>query len=148
MNIWKTSLLAAVAAPLFAGALTLQIADPAGNAEAKQNGAVLVARITACHSPGKTVVSASAEGLVDGKRQTIAVKVIPLATPGTFAVRRDWPAQGNWAVRLTASNPDYKDYQTGLIVPMNGDTFEWTAVQHLYRQPLAQDADAVLRASR
>jgi hypothetical protein len=146
MKLWKPALLlTVVSAPLFAGALTLQIEDSMAVPEAKAMGAVLTARITACHSPEKTVVKAIAEGIVDGKRESIAVNVVPLSTPGTFAIKRDWPSNGNWVIRLVASNPDYKNYKTGLIVSMSGDVIETASVKHFSREPLSQDADELLK---
>ena len=50
-------------APLWAGGMWLQVGNPAANAEATAKQAVLVARITACHAPEKTALTATAEGL-------------------------------------------------------------------------------------
>ena len=145
MKLWKVTFALAVSViPMMAGALTLETADPASNPEAMAIGAVLTARITACHSPQKTTVQASAEGMVQGVRRSVPVTVIALHTPGTFAVKRQWPETGIWAIRLSAWNPDYSNYKTGVVVPMEGNTFKWPAAQHLYREPLASDADAFL----
>jgi hypothetical protein len=101
-----------VAAPVFAGALTLQADDPTTNPEAVAKHAVVAAHTTACVSPEKTVVTATAEGIVDGKRITLPLKVIRLSQPGAFAVAREWPAGGAWVVKMIATNPDYKNYAT------------------------------------
>ncbi len=108
-----------LAAPLFAGALILQVDDPRSNPEAIAKKAVVVAHITACHSPEKTTVTATAEGLVNGQSQAIPLKVINLSQPGTFAVSRRWPDQGAWTVKMIATNPDYPNYATTLLVPVN-----------------------------
>ncbi len=131
-------------APLLAGALMLEVGNPVANPEAKARNAVLVARITACHSPEKTSVTATAEGLVDGNRQSIPLTVIRLSTPGTFAVKHEWPRRGTWAVKMVATNPDYKDYATGILAPGNGDSFEWAAVKRYTHAPTAEDLEAVL----
>lgn len=107
-----------VAAPVFAGALILQVDDPAANPEATAQNAIVAAHITACHSPQKTTVTATAEGIVDGRRQTVPLKVIRLSEPGAFAVARKWPREGTWAVKMIATNPDYKDYATSIVVPV------------------------------
>lgn len=106
-----------LAVPIFAGALLLEVGNPASNAEALNNHAVLVARITACHSPEKTTVQATAEGVVNGLRKSIPLKVVSLSTAGTFAVAQQWPKQGTWAIKMVATNPDYKNYATGVLVP-------------------------------
>ncbi len=132
------------AIPLLAGALTLETTNPASNPEATSIGAVLTARITACHSPEKTTVQATAEGMVNGSRRSLRLTVIRLHTPGTFAVKREWPTTGTWAVRLVASNPDYHDYKTGVVVPISAGTVKWASAEHFSREPLASDADTFL----
>ena len=72
------------------------------------------------------------------------LKVIALHTPGTFAIKREWPETGTWAIRLVASNRDYGTYKTGVVVPASGGTIEWAAAKHFYREPVAADSDSFL----
>ncbi|MDQ1473419.1 MAG: hypothetical protein QOJ99_4899 [Bryobacterales bacterium] len=132
------------AAPLFAGALVLEVGNPKANAEASAKNAVVVARITACKSPEKTTVTATAESISGGKRVSIPLKVANLSTPGTFAVTREWPKEGTWAIVLVATNPDYKDYATSVLVPVRNDSFSWATVKHVFHRPTAEDIDAAL----
>jgi hypothetical protein len=120
---------ALLAAPLFAGALLLE-------ATAKDAG--VTAHITACHSPEKTVVTATAEGLVDGKRESIPLKVTNLATPGTYEVTRQWPREGVWAIRLVATNPEYKNYATGIVVSRTGS-------KQFFHRPTEEEVSSVLK---
>jgi hypothetical protein len=46
-------------------------------------------------------LSGSAEGLVNGTRRTVPLRFETTANTGTFAVRRQWPAEGVWLVRIT-----------------------------------------------
>ncbi|HET7585864.1 MAG TPA: hypothetical protein VFK13_13190 [Gemmatimonadaceae bacterium] len=46
-------------------------------------------------------ITASAEGLVNGKRQSMPLRVIDTGRPDTYAVRRQWPSEGTWLVRVT-----------------------------------------------
>jgi len=141
-TLWKPLLsLTLLAAPLFAGALLLEVGNPSANPEALAKHAVLVARITACHSPEKTTVTATAEGVVNGMRKSIPLKVIRLSTAGTFAVTHEWPEQGTWAVKMIATNPDYKDYATSVVAPMEKDGVQLTAVKHYFHA--ATDAEVV-----
>ncbi|HEX3727046.1 MAG TPA: hypothetical protein VHV08_12415, partial [Pirellulales bacterium] len=111
---WKLALVSSLAVlPILAGALVLQIGNPAGNPEARAKNAAIVARITSCHSPEKTIVTATATGSVDGRQQSMPLKVISLSTPGTYAVTHEWPEQGAWVIKFEATNPDYKNYATG-----------------------------------
>jgi hypothetical protein len=131
------SLIAAsiLAVPLLAGALQVEIGSPAGNQEALAKHAVLVVRTTACHSPEKTTITATAEGVVNGVRKSIPLKLISLSTPGTFAVSREWPEEGTWAVKAIATNPDYKDYATSAVVPVEKNSAQLAAVKHYFHAP-------------
>src|ERR1700690_1242904 len=72
-----------LACQLFAGGFWLQLGNPEANAEARKNNAVVIIKATGCHDPAAAQVTANAIGIVDGKRQTIALKLIPFSEPGT-----------------------------------------------------------------
>jgi hypothetical protein len=130
---WKSLfVLGILTIPLIAGALVLEVGNPASNPEALKNHAVLVARISACHSPGETTVAATAEGMVNGIRKSIPLKVIALSTAGTFAVAREWPEQGTWAIKLVATNPEYKNYATSVLVPIRSDSVQLSSAKHYF----------------
>jgi len=133
-----------LALPLLAGALRLEVSDVAGKPEAQLKHAVLMARTTACQSPEKTTITATAEGIVNGVRRSIPLKVIPLATGGTFVIAREWPEQGTWAVKLVAANPEYKNYSTGVVVPFEKASIRLAAVQHYYHAPTDAEVAAAL----
>jgi len=136
--------LSILAVPLFAGALLLEVGNPASNPEAMKNHAILVARITACHAPGETTVTATAEGVVDGVRKSIPLKVISLSASGTFAVAREWPEQGAWAIKLVATNPEYRDYATSVLVPIRNDSVQLSAAKHYFRRPTDAEVSLAL----
>jgi len=133
-----------LAVPLLAGALLLEVGNPAVNPEAMKQHAVLVARITACHSPGETNVTATAEGVVNGMRKSIPLKVISLSTAGTFAVTREWPEQGTWAIQLVATNPEYRDYATSVLVPIRSDSVQLAAAKHYFHRPTDAEVSLAL----
>lgn len=144
-SMWRPLLaLCVLSFPLFAGALLLEVSDPAGNPEALSHHAVLVVRTTACHSPGKTTVSATAEGILNGARQSIPLKVISLSTPGSFAVVREWPQRGTWAIKMAATNPDYKDYATSVVVPVRYGSVQLAAAKHYFHAPSDAEVSAAL----
>ncbi len=134
-----------VAAPVFAGALTLQLDNLKGSPEAIAKNAVVAAHITACRSPEKTIVTATAEGIANGKRQTIPLKVIKLSEPGAFAVTREWPREGAWTVKMIATNPDYANYATGIVVPIREDGAQLSAAKVFYHAPSEDDVNSVLK---
>jgi hypothetical protein len=135
-----------LAAPLWAGGMWLQVGNPAANAEATAKQAVLVARITACHAPEKTALTATAEGITDSGRQTIPLKVVRLSKPDTFAVRREWPQSGEWVVKIVATNPEYKGRATSVLVPVKNDSFNWAGVKYYPHAPTTVEMDAALGA--
>jgi len=143
--LYKLIFAASMAAPtLVAGALALQIGNPAGNSEAQAKNAVLIAHVTACESPDKTVISATAEGDENGIRRSIPLQIIRLTTPGTFAVAHEWPEHGTWAVKLIATNPEYKDYATGVVVPFERNSFQWAAIKHFSHRPTDREVTEIL----
>jgi hypothetical protein len=146
MRNFRTLLLTAAfaALPIFAGGLTLQVDKPSSNREAMAKNAIVAAHITACHSPEKTLVTATAEGIVNGQRQTIPLKVIPLSQPGSFVIARQWPSNGEWAVKMIATNPDYKNYATSLVVPIKGNTANGASSKVFYRAASEDEVNSVL----
>jgi hypothetical protein len=44
--------------------------------------------------------------MVEGKRQTIELKVMKLSKAGEFALTQQWPKQGKWVIEITGKNPD------------------------------------------
>lgn len=128
MNLFRSAsiVLAAlpiVIAPLLAGGFYLELGSPSANKDPKAKGAVLVARLTGCHEPAKGTLEGTAEGFVNGKRETVQLKTIALSEPGMYAVARQWPAEGKWVVHLTATHPTHK-VPTSMLVRVNGDSFE------------------------
>jgi hypothetical protein len=85
----------AAAAVASAGAFLLTIHAPGPGADA---GTVLTVRAEGCQDYSHANVTGRAEGLVQGRRQSVALKLVPAGTPGTYAVRRQWPAEGKWVL--------------------------------------------------
>lgn len=138
------AILTMLAAPVLAGALRLEVSDVSANPEALSKHAVFVTRTTACHEPEKTIMTAIAEGIVDGVRKSIPLKIIPLTTAGSFAIVRAWPEKGVWAVKVVATNPEYKNYATAIVVPVEKDAVRLTAAQHYYHAPTDAEVAAVI----
>src|SRR5262245_22807361 len=94
------SLLAAIS--LTAGGFYLSLEKPA-NADARQaKDAVLLVRPYGCHQPENAAISATAEGFVKGRRETLELKLHPVSK-GVYAIKRQWPAEGVWLVAVRGS---------------------------------------------
>lgn len=46
-------------------------------------------------------MSGTAEGVVGGERRSVALRFDATSEPGVFALRRQWPASGDWLLRIT-----------------------------------------------
>jgi hypothetical protein len=94
-----------LAGQLLAGAFVLQLGNPEANAEARKANAVVVIQAAGCHDPATAEITATATGLVDGKRQTIPLKVTKLSGAGMFALTQQWPKEGRWVIEIVGMNP-------------------------------------------
>jgi hypothetical protein len=96
--------LLALAGQLLAGGFYLMLGNPEASPEARKVNAVLTIKATGCHDPALAKVTATAIGLVNGERREIALKLVPLSMPGMFALSQQWPKEGRWVIRLSATN--------------------------------------------
>jgi hypothetical protein len=46
-------------------------------------------------------LSGAAEGVVNGTRRTIPLRFETTSRPNTFMLRRQWPAEGTWLLRIS-----------------------------------------------
>lgn len=144
-TILKSLLIVPIAlSSLFAGGFRLEIGNPKANPAAKKD-AVVLARLTSCQNPADAKLTVTAEGVVDGKRQTIALKADSLGQPGLWSINRTWPAEGKWVVNVLATHPQYGEYTSGFVVGVQGDSFDWGKVTHFQGKPAtASDIAAIL----
>lgn len=134
---------ASAAVTLIAGSFVLDIGRPSANPEAQAKHAVLVVRSSACTHPERTSIAANAEGIINGKRKTISLKLVPLSGAGVYAVTKQWPAEGRWVVTLLATNPSYPFPQSA-IVSVKGDSADLASVKRSSRAPTSEEIEAAL----
>ena len=130
-----------VAAPLFAGGFWLEMGSPEASPEAKAQNAALVVRATGCHDPATAQISGVAIRMVDGRKQTTPIRLIPMKAPGTFAVLRDWPADASVTLEFVGHNAGMS---TSLLVPARGQTVEKAAAKFYPHEPTPQEELALL----
>jgi hypothetical protein len=130
------------AASLGAGGFVLDIGRPSANAEAQSMNAALVVRGMACVEQEKTTITGTAEGIVNGARQSISLELTQLSDVGTFAVRQQWPNQGDWVLTFVAKHP--RMGQRGAIVRLNGGRVDWARVTRMDHAPSKQEVEASL----
>ena len=94
----------ALVGQLMAGGFYLQLGNPDASEEARKANAVLTVKATGCHDPASASLTATAVGMVNGKRQTIPLQVTKLSEIGMFALSQQWPKDGKWVIELVARN--------------------------------------------
>jgi hypothetical protein len=93
-------LLALALAPFAAaGGFYLAVERPA-KSDAELKDVVLLVRPFGCHQPEDANVMVMAEGIANGKRQSINVQLIRTAK-GVFAVKQQWPNSGAWVLNIS-----------------------------------------------
>ncbi len=85
----------AAAATVYAGGFFLAVHN-------QDNGIVVEAQ--GCRDYSQAKVTGRAEGIIDGKRQSVALKLTPGSKPGAYAVRKQWPAEGKWVLVFTGTS--------------------------------------------
>jgi hypothetical protein len=106
---------------------------------------VLAVRPLLCDDPDSVTITGTAEGVVNGRRQSIELKLVPMPTAGVHAVPREWPDGGQWVLHLSGSCPSPKA-AASTIVPVAGNAFTREKTQVL-REPATQaQIEAALRA--
>ena len=51
--------------------------------------------------PTLSDMSGTADGVVNGERRTMPLELASTSRPGVFSVRRAWPADGAWVLRIS-----------------------------------------------
>ena len=87
-------------AMMLAASIAFAGGPPSFSFEAPPQGsnAVLVVHANACHMPTDAAVTARAEGIVNGQRKSIPLKLTPTGSIGVYAVSRQWPTEGAWVL--------------------------------------------------
>src|SRR5688500_6284311 len=116
----------------------------AGNKPGMKSG-LFVVRALACDEPRDVRVTATAEGIVDGARQSLPLKLIALDAPAAYAVVRQWPARGVWVVNLTGTCPGRKA-TAAAVVPIGKAGFRRESSQLLERAATATEIETALNA--
>jgi hypothetical protein len=69
-----------------------------GDTEVKD--AVLLVRPHGCHKPEDANLTATAEGIVNGKRQSIPLQLTK-TSKGVFAIKQQWATSGAWVLNIS-----------------------------------------------
>ncbi|MEK6407715.1 MAG: hypothetical protein AABN34_12185 [Acidobacteriota bacterium] len=150
-----SALLLAIASPALAGGFQLSVETPAGSADPQLKDAVLIARTYGCHQPADARLSATAEGFVNGKRQSLPLELRSIGS-GVYAIKQQWPSEGNWVLALTGA---YNGMTSSVLVELgpNGKVLPGTRLEEgnlkgvhakgARRKWIAADIDSALQTA-
>ena len=79
----------------------LSIESPVNPFDPTTRGAVLLAHATFREGQAQlSDLSGTAEGVVNGARRSITLRFDTTGRPNVFALRRQWPTEGSWLLRI------------------------------------------------
>ena len=106
--------IAAAAERLF-GPPWISIEYPANPFDRANRGAYLYVHTFHHNDAVDGTLTASAEGIVGGARRSVALDVGKTSRAGTYALHRQWPAEGTWMLVITTRQGGLDDGATALV---------------------------------
>jgi hypothetical protein len=108
----------------------------------KVKDALFAVRTENCADPANALVNATGESVVNGVRQSAAIRLIPGSGPGVYLVP-GVPSQGVWVVRLLASCGSAR---AGALVPIGPGGFIRESSKLFPRLATEGEIDALLKS--
>jgi hypothetical protein len=156
-NMKQILILIALSASAFAADFALAIGSPVAaslpgapttsdgtpNQVRKVKDALFAVRTENCDHAAEALITATAEGLVNGARQSMALRLLPGSGPGVYLVSSGWPAQGIWVVRLIGTCAGAK---AGAVVPIGLGGFIRESSKFFPRFATEADIEASLKS--
>ena len=110
--VWLIALALVCMAATAAGGFQLRVEVPQDD-----SGAVLLVRTYGCNQPQNAKVSGKAEGLVDGQRVSVPVRLKNVAR-GVYAVKKQWTDGGTWVLAFSGT---YRGRHTSTLVTLDAE---------------------------
>jgi len=133
----------AIALAAMAQGFTFTIGSAVASQDVQFKAATFVFRTEGCAEPAKSQISATAEGVVKEGRRTVALKVLPSAKPGVYAIYQSWPSEGRWVVNLKGT---CANQSAGAIVAMGPKGFVRESSKFFSRPATDSEIEAMLTA--
>jgi hypothetical protein len=155
VTLASLAMLLAIPSLTLAGGFQLSIETPSVGSDTQLKDVVLVARTYGCHQPADAKLTATAEGLVNGKRESMPLELRSIGS-GVYAIKQQWPSEGTWVLALTGA---YNGMTSSVLVELgpNGKVLQGTRLEEgslkgvhakgARRQWIAEDLDTALRTS-
>ena len=85
--------------PAFGGGFQLGVETPS-SLDNEVKGAAVVVRTYGCNTPADANVTGTAEGIVNGKRQSLPIR-LTRTSKGVYVINRQWASKGVWVLAIT-----------------------------------------------
>jgi hypothetical protein len=119
----------------------LTVASPIAGSMAEFKSAYFVVRADGCPAPAVAQITAKAEGVADGTRHSLTIRLGNMTQAGAYAVMGGWRPEGTWVVNLTAR---CKDMTAGAIVPIGPKGFTRESTTFFSRAATPAEVDEAL----
>ena len=90
-------------APAMFGGPWISIETPVNPFDASTRGAVLLVHTFHHGTKVNVPLNGTAEGLVDGQRRSVALKLVKSSQTGTYGLHRQWGDKGIWTLLINAN---------------------------------------------
>ncbi len=140
-SCFTAAMVMASAMPLLAGGFYLTLGNPEASAAARAKNAVVTVRAAGCHEPEKAEIKGTAFGVVNGRRQTVDLKLMVLDKTGFYAVTQQWPSEGKWVLQFVGRD---NGRVTTTLVPVGPDGVERQQAKWVMHEPAPEDVTALL----
>lgn len=114
------AVLVVAAAPLAAGPSWLSVEYRPNPYDASTRDALLVVNTYHHHEAGAAQLHGTAEGIVRGQRRSIPLRFTPTSRAGSFALARQWPAEGKWVLSITLREGHEWEPSTLVVLAADG----------------------------
>jgi hypothetical protein len=123
------ALILAMSASSYAGGFQIAVDTPGKSSDAQVKDVVLIARTYGCLHPTDVKLAATAEGLVNGARQSIPLDLSSTGS-GVYAIKQQWPSEGTWVIALNVVGAN-NSYVIGALVELgpNGQVLPGTKLE-------------------
>jgi hypothetical protein len=141
-GIAACALASSVVLALAAG-FAFNIGGAVASGDFRTKSAAFVFRTEGCADAAKPQVSGTAEGLVNGVRRSVALRLMESSKPGVYAVIQNWPDEGEWVVALKGT---CADANAGAIVPIGPNGFIRESSKFFPRSATSAEIETSLKA--
>jgi hypothetical protein len=106
----------------------------------QNNNAAMTVEAQGCQDYSHARITGQAEGIVNGKRQSMSLELTPTEKPGIYTVRKQWPAEGRWVLVFSGTSGERHTYT--LVDPAAGGQRN----PHMTMRPVTtEEIEAALR---